>query len=169
MAPPTWCIERNGWTWVPVPLEYSPWRPGVGQAPTRSFIKETIHHCFSTCKFLLCLLLKFHYHKMMPVGQINTFFVKESCFMRVKNCQRQVVLNDYRELGFLPSYDLAPPPPIPPLPSVSSIGDTEEDLERVTTCWKDRGEGVGEEPKYTKARINHSIHSGQRYSCLLLG
>jgi hypothetical protein len=35
----------------------------------------------------------------------------------------------------------------PPLLSVSSTGDTQEDWETDTTCWRDRGEG--KEPNYT--------------------
>jgi hypothetical protein len=43
--------------------------------------------------------------------------------------------------AFSQSYDLAPsPPPAFPLsPSVISTGDTQEDWERETTCWRERG------------------------------
>ncbi len=50
--------------------------------------------------------------------------------------------------AFLPSYNLAPPPP---LLSVSYTGDTQEDLERETTCWPERGEGGG-----GGANLNHT-------------
>jgi hypothetical protein len=44
--------------------------------------------------------------------------------------------------GFLAVDDLAPrPPPLPPLPS-----------ERETTCSRERGEGVGEEPNLMTPR-----------------
>jgi len=37
---------------------------------------------------------------------------------------------------------LAPhPPPSPPLPSVSQTGDTQDDWERETSCWRERREG----------------------------
>ncbi len=54
----------------------------------------------------------------------------------------------YRDQAFLPSHDLAPPPRPPPSPSVSSIGDTQKDWGRETTCWRWRGE----EPNQTTAR-----------------
>ncbi len=71
-------------------------------------------------------------------------------------------IEDY---AFSPSYDLAPTPPIhpPPLPSGSSAGDTQEDWERETTCWRERG-GCGGAKSYDGEKawssINHSILSG---------
>ncbi len=63
------------------------------------------------------------------------------------------------------SYDLAPrlPPsagPFPPLRSVSTTGDTKEDCERETTCWRERG--GDQKPNHTTRKkawssINHSI------------
>ncbi len=51
----------------------------------------------------------------------------------------------YRGPAFSGSYDLAPrpqPSPSPPhLLSVSSTGDTQENWENETTCWRERGEG----------------------------
>ncbi len=41
-------------------------------------------------------------------------------------------------------------PPLPHLP-VSSTGDTQEDRERETICWHERGVGGGEEPNHRKA------------------
>ncbi len=68
--------------------------------------------------------------------------------------------------AFSASYDFAPPPPShPTLPSISSTGHTQEDWERDTTYWQERGRGcIGEEPNYTTASkpgpsINHSILS----------
>ncbi len=46
------------------------------------------------------------------------------------------------------------PPPLP-LTTVSSTGDTQEDWERETTCWRERLEGVGEEPNHTMAINQH--------------
>ncbi len=58
--------------------------------------------------------------------------------------------------AFSRSYDFAPPPP---LPSVSSTGDTQEDWERETTCWREREEVVGEEPKsYDRKKAWHSMN-----------
>ncbi len=52
----------------------------------------------------------------------------------------------YRGPGFLAvkwfASSPAPPPPNS-LPSVSSTGDTQEDWERETTCWRERGGGGG--------------------------
>jgi hypothetical protein len=36
----------------------------------------------------------------------------------------------------------SPTPSSPPLPLVSSAGNTQEDWERETNCWRERGEGV---------------------------
>ncbi len=53
----------------------------------------------------------------------------------------------YRRPGFLSAAVwFAPPPSLPPLfrlPSESSTGDTPEDWERETTCWRKRGVGGG--------------------------
>jgi hypothetical protein len=57
----------------------------------------------------------------------------------------------------------SPPPPPLPLRSVSSTGDTQWDWEGETTCWEERGKGVGEEPIIRPQKawsyINHSILS----------
>ncbi len=59
----------------------------------------------------------------------------------------------YRGPGFLAVVWFWLLNPLPPsLPSVSSTADTEEDWERETICWLERGEGVEEEPNYTTAR-----------------
>ncbi len=61
----------------------------------------------------------------------------------------------YRWLGLLAIvWWLLPHPLAPSLPSVSSTGDTQEDLERETTCWRERG---GREKAWSS--INHSILS----------
>ncbi len=52
---------------------------------------------------------------------------------------------------------LAPPLSPPPFLSVSSIGDTQEDWERDATCWREGGEGVGEEPFSGTDPLRYSI------------
>ncbi len=54
--------------------------------------------------------------------------------------------------AFSPSYGLAPHPPYPPSPANKLDGDTQEDWERETVCWRERGRRVGEEPIHTEAR-----------------
>ncbi len=51
--------------------------------------------------------------------------------------------------AFPRSYDLPPRPPPPPFSrhKARHTGDTQEDCERETTCWRERREGIGEEPK----------------------
>ncbi len=52
------------------------------------------------------------------------------------------------EQAYSSAYDLAAlPHPLPPLPWVSSTGDTQEDWERETTWWRERGGGDGEGAK----------------------
>ncbi len=66
------------------------------------------------------------------------------------------------------SSDLAPRPPLSPPPmSVSSTGDTQEDWERETSCWRKRGKGGGRadesyDRKQAWSPIIHSILSGWR-------
>ncbi len=60
-----------------------------------------------------------------------------------------------------------------PVPSVSSTGDTQEDWERETICWQERGEGGGREAesydrKKAWSSINHSILSGWKEPCGIL-
>ncbi len=62
----------------------------------------------------------------------------------------------YRGPGFLVD-NLAPRPPSPPFSRLSRkysmfTGDTQEGWERETPCWREREEGVGEEPNHTTAR-----------------
>jgi hypothetical protein len=70
--------------------------------------------------------------------------------------------------AFSRSYDLAPRPPPPPLPSTSSTGETQENWERETTCWRERGEGVDvtrsriRRPQ-DRSSINHSILPGSAW------
>ncbi len=59
--------------------------------------------------------------------------------------------------------------PPPPVPLESSTGDTQEDWERETTCWRERGdEGGGGAKSYDGEKvwssINHSILSGVQYT-----
>ncbi len=50
----------------------------------------------------------------------------------------------YRGPGFSRSYDLIPRPPrLFHSPVSSSTGDTQKDWERETTCWRERGWGMG--------------------------
>ncbi len=69
------------------------------------------------------------------------------------------------EQAYSPSYDLVPlPSPPPPLPTVYSTGDTQEDWERETTCWRVKEYEVFEAPKSHDCEkawssINHSILS----------
>ncbi len=49
--------------------------------------------------------------------------------------------------AFSMKYALAPPPPPLP-PSASSTGDTQEEWEIETTCWRDRGRGVMKETNH---------------------
>ncbi len=60
----------------------------------------------------------------------------------------------YRGAGF--SRRLAP---LQPSPSVRCTGDTQEDFERKTTCWRKRGRGRSQITRREKAwsSINHSI------------
>ncbi len=58
-----------------------------------------------------------------------------------------------------------PTTPFPLLTFVSSTGDTEEDWERETICWRKGGEGGGREAesydrKQARSSINYSILSG---------
>jgi hypothetical protein len=76
----------------------------------------------------------------------------------------------FRGPGFLAVVGLGSSPTLPPLPSVSSIGETQENWEKETTCWRE-GEGAGEEPnQYDRKKlwssINHSIFSGYGHSNL---
>jgi hypothetical protein len=65
--------------------------------------------------------------------------------------------------GSLPS-----PPPCPPstVSKLDSTGYAQEDVERETTCWRERGDDVGEEGATSYdgekawSSINHSIVSG---------
>ncbi len=64
------------------------------------------------------------------------------------------------------SYDLAPPPLLPPSPVSKPTGDIQEDRERETTCWRERGEGAwGGAKSYDGEKawssINHSILPGR--------
>ncbi len=64
----------------------------------------------------------------------------------------------YRRLGFLAVVSFSSlPTPSTSLPSVSSTGDTKEDWERETTCWRERRKGVGEKPNHTIARKSGSL------------
>ncbi len=63
----------------------------------------------------------------------------------------------------------SPPHPLTPLPVVSLTGDTQEDCERETTCWRTREGGGGEEgaksydAEKAWSSINRSTHSGVYY------
>ncbi len=66
------------------------------------------------------------------------------------------------------SYDMAHPPPPPPLQSISLTSDTQEDWERETTYWQERGKGGGrgaesDDGKKAWSSINHSILSTPRH------
>jgi hypothetical protein len=50
------------------------------------------------------------------------------------------------------SYDLTLSHPLPPFPRHSTTGDTQEDWEIETTYWRERRDGVREEPNHTTAR-----------------
>ncbi len=66
----------------------------------------------------------------------------------------------YRGPGFLAValFWLLPTLSPPSLPSVRSTGDTQEDLERETTCWRGRkGKGVGEELNHSTTRRPGSL------------
>ncbi len=54
--------------------------------------------------------------------------------------------------AFLPSYELAPPPLFPPLPSASCLSFSVFLCVVVQAYWRERREGVGEEPNHTLAR-----------------
>ncbi len=60
--------------------------------------------------------------------------------------------------AYLPTYDLAPPPPPTLLPSVSSTGDTREDWERETSCWLQRGRGTNHY-KIIRRRESLDLHN----------
>ncbi len=50
-------------------------------------------------------------------------------------------------------------PSHPPRPSLYSTGEAQEDWEKETTCWREGGEGVGEELNYTTQESLASINS----------
>ncbi len=68
----------------------------------------------------------------------------------------------YRRPGFLAVvWCGSTPTPCPPLPSVSSISNTQEDWERVATCWWERGKGVGVEPNHTTTKKPGPLYISQ--------
>ncbi len=71
----------------------------------------------------------------------------------------------YRGPGILAVVWFGPSPNPPPPPSVRSTSDIQEDWERETTCWQERG---GQEPNLTTGRkpgplVYHSILSGTNH------
>ncbi len=90
----------------------------------------------------------------------------------------QKVLNDYRGQGFLAVvwFGSFLAHSLPPPPEVSSTGDTQEDWERETTCWRDRGEGGGRKAescdrkkKKAWSSINQLIISDASWSSCRVG
>ncbi len=67
----------------------------------------------------------------------------------------------YRGPGFHAAVLFLTPPTTKlfhPLPSVNLTGDTKEEWERETTCWREKGEeGIGEEPNQTIRRWRESL------------
>ncbi len=69
---------------------------------------------------------------------------RHSCPWECSPTRRECWMN-YRGPGFLAAvwFGFFPLPPSPLLQLISSIGDTQKDWERETTCWRERGEGGG--------------------------
>ncbi len=92
-----------------------------------------------------------------PRFQNTKFHLKGSIFSAQKDRNAESIEWFIEGHAFFRSYDLAPPPPS--LPSVRWTGNTQEDWERETTCWrKKRGEGGGRGAKsYDGKKTSSSI------------
>ncbi len=81
----------------------------------------------------------------------------------------------YRRPGFLVVVWLLSHSLPPSNPATISTGYTPEDCERETTCWRERGEGLREEPNHTTVKSlgplhwNHAFNTlwGSEFSCAL--
>ncbi len=120
---------------------------------TVSVTKETPPPCYGntelnkrarTCTIMFCV------HAYL--------FVRDACCVRVCVYVARVGVGTesierfIEGQAFLLSFDSAPRPPPPPRSSVSWTGDTQEDWEKESTCWREREMmGADVEPKRTRS------------------